>query len=498
TVTARQKKPHPPHPLARKIERAPGGIRVAGISTTNMDEANPRYSTSDALLEVALDHAKDALKCETRLIRLSALKFRNCEGYYSKSASACTWPCSITQMDDKDELTAVYEALVHWADVVLVSTPIRWGVASALYFKMAERLNCIQNQITIRDSVLIRRKVAAFVITGGQDNVQGVAGEMLCFFSELGFHFPQFPYIAHSRGWSAEDMERNVEHVMKSAELRTGAMELAGRAVELAKTLLATAPMEDRTPRGGRNAYRLEIERAYPPARKLASPLNRGGGKANMKLKAASLQTNLRAAPQAAQQRAYRSVRAVSEALVAPLTAEDAAAQSMPDASPAKWHLAHTTWFFETFVLEAHAPRRGMKYAPFDPAFRVLFNSYYNAIGEKHPRPERGMLTRPSLERVLEYRAHVDEHLLQFLKGNLSEEASALVELGLHHEQQHQELLLTDVKHLLSRNPLLPAYHKQWPRTTIGARAPGWLAFGEGLHEIGHAGDGFAFDNETP
>ncbi|HZQ75086.1 MAG TPA: Rieske 2Fe-2S domain-containing protein [Burkholderiales bacterium] len=262
TVTARQKKPHPPHPLARKIERAPGGIRVAGISTTNMDEANPRYSTSDALLEVALDHAKDALKCETRLIRLSALKFRNCEGYYSKSASACTWPCSITQMDDKDELTAVYEALVHWADVVLVSTPIRWGVASALYFKMAERLNCIQNQITIRDSVLIRRKVAAFVITGGQDNVQGVAGEMLCFFSELGFHFPQFPYIAHSRGWSAEDMERNVEHVMKSAELRTGAMELAGRAVELAKTLLATAPMEDRTPRGGRKAYRLEIERA--------------------------------------------------------------------------------------------------------------------------------------------------------------------------------------------------------------------------------------------
>ncbi|HZQ75087.1 MAG TPA: ergothioneine biosynthesis protein EgtB [Burkholderiales bacterium] len=217
-----------------------------------------------------------------------------------------------------------------------------------------------------------------------------------------------------------------------------------------------------------------------------------------MKLKAASLQTNLRAAPQAAQQRAYRSVRAVSEALVAPLTAEDAAAQSMPDASPAKWHLAHTTWFFETFVLEAHAPRRGMKYAPFDPAFRVLFNSYYNAIGEKHPRPERGMLTRPSLERVLEYRAHVDEHLLQFLKGNLSEEASALVELGLHHEQQHQELLLTDVKHLLSRNPLLPAYHKQWPLTTIGARAPGWLAFGEGLHEIGHAGDGFAFDNETP
>ena len=259
--TARHKKPHPPHPLARRIERRSGVTRVAGISTTNMDEANPRYSTSDFLLGVALDHAREALDCETKLIRLSALKFRNCEGYYSKSASACTWPCSITQMDAADELTEVYEALVHWADVVLVSTPIRWGVASALYFKMAERLNCIQNQITIRDNVLIRRKVAAFLITGGQDNVQGVAGEMLCFFSELGFHFPQFPYIAHSRGWSAEDMERNVEHVMNSGELREGARQLAARAVELSKNLLATAPMVEHTPRGGRKAFRLEIER---------------------------------------------------------------------------------------------------------------------------------------------------------------------------------------------------------------------------------------------
>lgn len=260
--SARNKKPHPPHPLARKIERKPGEIRVAGISTTNMDEANPRYSTSDALLEVSLEHAREALACETKLIRLSALKFRNCEGYYSKSAQACTWPCSITQMDAGDELDRVYEALVHWADVVLVSTPIRWGVASALYFKMAERLNCIQNQITIQDNVLIRRKVAAFIITGGQDNVQGVAGEMLCFFSELGFHFPQFPYIAHSRGWSAEDMERNVAHVMASAELREGAQQLAARAVDLSKILMATSPMLERTPRGGRKAYRLEIERS--------------------------------------------------------------------------------------------------------------------------------------------------------------------------------------------------------------------------------------------
>jgi nitrite reductase/ring-hydroxylating ferredoxin subunit/multimeric flavodoxin WrbA len=263
--TRRNRKPHEEHPLARPVERAPGPTRVAGISTTAMDMAYPRYSTSDALLDVALEHARADLGCEARLIRLAALKFRNCEGYYSKSARACTWPCSITQMDAADELTEVYEALVHWADVVLLATPIRWGVASSLYFKMAERLNCIQNQITIRDNALIRRKVAAFVITGGQDNVQSVAGELLCFFSELGFCFPQFPFIAHSRGWTAEDMERNVEHVMKSEELRTGARELAGRAVELSKLMLASCPVVEHTPRGGRKAYRLEIERAPEP-----------------------------------------------------------------------------------------------------------------------------------------------------------------------------------------------------------------------------------------
>ena len=259
--TRRNKKPHAPHPLARPVERKPGPIRVAGISTTVMDLKNPRYSTSEALLKASLDHAKTGLQCETQFIRLAELKFRNCEGYYSKSANACTWPCSITQMDDKDELTAVYEAIVHWADVVLVATPIRWGVGSALYFKMAERLNCVQNQITIKDSVLIRRKVAGFVITGGQDNVQGVAGEMLGFFSELGFTFPQFPYIAHTRGWSSEDMERNVAQVQKSEELREAARGLADRAVELSRIMLEHAELHVHMPRGGRKAYRLEVER---------------------------------------------------------------------------------------------------------------------------------------------------------------------------------------------------------------------------------------------
>jgi nitrite reductase/ring-hydroxylating ferredoxin subunit/multimeric flavodoxin WrbA len=255
-ATRRHKKPHAPHPLARPIVRQEGPVRVAGLSTTALDPRYPRYSTSDALLDVALERAA-ALGCETRRIRLRELHFRACEGYYSKAARACTWPCSITQMDKKDELTAVYEALVHWGDVVLVSTPIRWGTASSLYFRMAERLNCVQNQITIADKVLIRNKVAAFIITGGQDNIQAVAGQMLTFFSELGFLFPQFPFVAHSRGWSAEDMERNVEAVRNSRELRAGTEELTARAVELARHLLSQHAMT-RLARGGRKAHHLD------------------------------------------------------------------------------------------------------------------------------------------------------------------------------------------------------------------------------------------------
>lgn len=254
--TKRQKKPHEPHPLARPIRRADGPIRVAGISTTAMDKGAPRYSGSDDLLATALKGA-EALGCDTRLIKLNDLKFRACEGYYSKAAPACTWPCSITQMRPKDELTPVYEALVHWADAVIIATPIRWGQASSLYFRMAERMNCIQNQITTHNRVLIRNKVASFIIVGGQDNVQGVAGQMLGFFAELGFHFPQFPYIAHSRGWAAEDMERNVAEIRSSQELHKGAADLAGRTVALAQRLLDTEAAE-RIGRGGRKAHALD------------------------------------------------------------------------------------------------------------------------------------------------------------------------------------------------------------------------------------------------
>jgi nitrite reductase/ring-hydroxylating ferredoxin subunit/multimeric flavodoxin WrbA len=254
-ATKRQKSPHEPHPLARDVVRLPGAVRIVGISTTVMDEKNPRYSGSDDLLTSALKTA-GGNGCETRLIRLNSLGFHACRGYYSKSARACTWPCSITQMDQDDELEVVYEALVHWADVVLIATPIRWGAASSLYFKMAERLNCIQNQVTTHNKVLLRNKVAGFIIVGGQDNVQGVAGQLLNFFGELGMHFPQFPFVGHSRGWTAEDMEQNVATVKSSRELHEGAAELAGRCIELAKRLLETEPAEQ-VQRGGRKAHAL-------------------------------------------------------------------------------------------------------------------------------------------------------------------------------------------------------------------------------------------------
>ncbi|MCA1246278.1 ergothioneine biosynthesis protein EgtB [Massilia sp. MS-15] len=191
---------------------------------------------------------------------------------------------------------------------------------------------------------------------------------------------------------------------------------------------------------------------------------------------------------------AYATVRARSLEIAAPLSAEDCCAQSMPDASPIKWHLAHTTWFFETFILEAHEAG----FAPFHPAFRVLFNSYYNGIGAKHPRPQRGLLTRPALDEVRAYRHDVDRRIARLLAGGASPALAALLELGLQHEQQHQELMLTDLKHLLSRNPLYPAYEAS--QAPGGADAPplDWIGFEGGLAEIGHEGGGFCFDNELP
>ncbi len=196
--------------------------------------------------------------------------------------------------------------------------------------------------------------------------------------------------------------------------------------------------------------------------------------------------------------RRFRDVRGRTEVLRAPLSAEDCVAQSMDDASPTKWHLAHTSWFFETFVLEPAMPG----YRPFDPQFRVLFNSYYQQVGPQHPRPRRGLLTRPSLDEVLAYRAHVDAQVLELLAhgAGRAEPLAAVIELGLHHEQQHQELILTDAKHLLGSNPLRPAYRSQSPNGTRAATAAPlrWRRFPGGVREIGHEGRAFSFDNERP
>jgi ergothioneine biosynthesis protein EgtB len=190
----------------------------------------------------------------------------------------------------------------------------------------------------------------------------------------------------------------------------------------------------------------------------------------------------------------FVAVRSASEALAAPLSPEDATAQSMPDASPVKWHLAHTSWFFETFLLEQ---RPG--YEPVDPAYRVLFNSYYQTVGEQYARPERGLITRPGLQEIMAYRAHVDAHCLALLEREaLSPEQRSLVELGLHHEQQHQELILTDLKHLLAKNPTYPVYQACTAPRAEAPKVLAWHGVSGGLREIGHAGPGFAFDNEGP
>jgi ergothioneine biosynthesis protein EgtB len=186
----------------------------------------------------------------------------------------------------------------------------------------------------------------------------------------------------------------------------------------------------------------------------------------------------------------YELTRARSLKLTRGLSAEDQALQSMPDASPVKWHLAHTTWFFETFILRG---RPG--YRPFDARFGYLFNSYYNAEGDRHPRPQRGLLSRPSLDDVLAYRAHVDEAM----QAQLATQADAdLLQLGLAHEEQHQELMLMDLKHLFSLNPLAPAYQPHAAGAARAHREMDWIACDGGLCEIGHGGAGFAFDNEGP
>jgi ergothioneine biosynthesis protein EgtB len=193
----------------------------------------------------------------------------------------------------------------------------------------------------------------------------------------------------------------------------------------------------------------------------------------------------------------YQQVRQVSDLICKPLELEDYIIQSMPDVSPPKWHLAHTTWFFETFLLVPHLPG----YTVFHPQFGYLFNSYYEAVGDRHPRHHRGLLSRPTVTEVYSYRAHVDRSMA-ILLANASEDPhiASLVTLGLHHEQQHQELLLTDIKHILALNPLHPVYRANLtlPQHSLRSTTLQWLEYAGGVYEIGHQGDDFAFDNESP
>src|ERR1044072_3408704 len=192
----------------------------------------------------------------------------------------------------------------------------------------------------------------------------------------------------------------------------------------------------------------------------------------------------------------YCNIREATEKLCAPLSPEDAIVQSVEYCSPAKWHLAHTSWFFETFILA----RQINNYRPFNPKLRILYNSYYKSIGEQYSRPQRGLISRPSLAEVYDYRKFVNEAMLAFLQEHetLADAVKEIFETGLNHEQQHQELILTDLKHLFSFNPLHPVYRERATTPAVDARPLRWQAYDEGLRLIGHQGESFAFDNEEP
>ncbi|HLF65273.1 MAG TPA: nitrite reductase (NAD(P)H) small subunit [Saprospiraceae bacterium] len=218
-----------------QYQTTPDSLNVLGISTTNLNRDIPRATTSENALERALEFARSEFKAETKLIKLRELKFRHCEGYYSRHERACTWPCSIAEMDPEDGMIEVYRAMVLWADIVILATPIRWGNASSLYYKMVERLNTVQNQITLHDKVLIQNKIASFIVTGGQDNIQQVVGQLNAFFTDLGFIFPPFNFVGWSRGWVAEDMEHNFAEFRKSKYMQRSIKELVTNSILLSR-----------------------------------------------------------------------------------------------------------------------------------------------------------------------------------------------------------------------------------------------------------------------
>ena len=189
----------------------------------------------------------------------------------------------------------------------------------------------------------------------------------------------------------------------------------------------------------------------------------------------------------------FLTVRNFTREICDPLETEDYVVQSMPDVSPTRWHLAHTTWFFETFVLKPNISG----YRPGNEAFEYLFNSYYNTVGDQYPRSQRGLLTRPTVTEIWEYREAIDVALNELLRTDVSEDVAAVIRLGIEHEQQHQELMLTDIKHVLSCNPLYPTYREQDLPVSVRTNA-NWVQFDGGVREFGHEGDSFSFDNECP
>jgi nitrite reductase/ring-hydroxylating ferredoxin subunit/multimeric flavodoxin WrbA len=258
-----QHKDDPLRDLAElRYETSLTSLNVLGISTTNINQNLPRKSTSEEALRMALEYAKQKYDANTVLLRLSNLEFRHCEGYYSRNEQACTWPCSISEMDSNDGMNEVYRKMILWADILVLSTPIRWGNASSLYYKMAERLNCVQNQITLQDRILAKNKVASFIITGGQDNIQQVAGQMMVFFTELGFSLPPFTFVGWSRGWTAEDMEQNVKLFAKSRYIKRSVKDLIDNDIKLLRQLKGdpTVQIESPQPKISEAPSKIEIK----------------------------------------------------------------------------------------------------------------------------------------------------------------------------------------------------------------------------------------------
>ncbi len=200
----------------------------------------PRNSTSEDALNFALEYARKELDAETVMVKLRELEFSHCEGYYSKNANACIFPCSISERDKDDQMIQIYEKVILWADVVLIATPIRWGSASSLYYKMIQRMNCVQNQSITHNRYFIRDNVASFIITGGQDNVQHVAGELMSFWSQLGFVFGKFPFVGWTRGWHAEDMENNYNAMISSLSVGISTQVEKGKNSKMHKDIVGT------------------------------------------------------------------------------------------------------------------------------------------------------------------------------------------------------------------------------------------------------------------